>query len=53
MFRALGAHYQDVKIVLYRIWYHHTCRWPSRAQVESGLVGGTPTWWWAHSARNM
>ena len=29
MFRALFAHYQEVKIVLYSIWYHHTCRWPS------------------------
>ena len=28
-----------VKIVLYSIWYHHTCRWPSGAQVEIGLVG--------------
>jgi len=31
MFRALCAHHQEVKIVLYSIWYHHTCRWPSRA----------------------
>ena len=30
MFRALCAHHQEVKIVLYSIWYHHTCRWPSR-----------------------
>jgi len=37
MFRALCAHHQAVKIVLYSIWYHHTCRWPSGAQVESGL----------------
>jgi len=37
MFRELFAHHQEVKIVLYSIWYHHTCRWPSRAQVESGL----------------
>jgi len=37
MFRALCAHHQDVKIVLYSIWYHHTCRWPSGAQVERGL----------------
>ena len=37
MFRALCAHNQEVKIVLYSIWYHHTCRWPSRAQVESGV----------------
>ena len=39
MFRALCAHRQDVKIVLYSIWYHNTCRWPSGAQVESGLRG--------------
>jgi len=36
MFRALYAHHQEVKIVLYCIWYHHTCRWSSGAQVESG-----------------
>jgi len=34
MFRALCAHHQEVKIVLYSIWYHHTCTWPSRAQIE-------------------
>ena len=28
------AHRQEVKIVLYSIWYHHTYRWPSGAQVE-------------------
>jgi len=27
MFRALCAHHQEVKIVLYSIWYHHTFRW--------------------------
>ena len=37
MFRALCAHHQEVKIVLYSIWYHHTCRWPSGAQVERGV----------------
>ena len=37
MFRTLCAHHQEVKIVLYSIWYHHTCRWPSRAQVDRGL----------------
>ena len=36
-FRALCAHHQGVKIVLYSIWYHHTCTWPSGAQFESGL----------------
>jgi len=34
MSRALCAHHQEVKIVLYSIWYRHTCRWPSRALVE-------------------
>ena len=24
MFRALCAHHQEIKIVLYSIWYHHT-----------------------------
>ena len=37
MFRAPCAHRQEVKIVLYSLWYHHTYRWPSRAQVESSL----------------
>ena len=36
MFRALFVHHQEVKIVLYSIWYHHTYRWPSRAQIQSG-----------------
>ena len=30
MFWALCDHHQEVKIVLYSIWYHHTCRWPSQ-----------------------
>ena len=34
MFRVLCAHRQEVKIVLYSMWYSHTCRWPSGAQVE-------------------
>jgi len=34
MFRALCDHHQEAKIVLYSIYYHHTCRWPSGAQVE-------------------
>jgi len=34
MFRALCAHHQKVKIVLYSIWYHHACRWPF------GALGG-------------
>ena len=31
------ADLQEVKIVLYSLWYHDTYRWPSRAQVEIGL----------------
>jgi len=38
MFRELCAHHQEVKIVLYSIWYHHTCRWLSGVQVESGVL---------------
>ena len=38
MFRALCAHHLEIKIVLYSIWYHHTCRWPSRAQVVSLML---------------
>jgi len=43
MFRALFAHHQEVKIVLYIRWYHHTCRWPSRAEVERRLCTGRPS----------
>ena len=42
IFRALCAHHQYVKIVLYSICYHYTCRWPSGAQVERGLCTGRP-----------
>jgi len=42
MFQVLCAHHQEVKIVLYSIWYHHTCRWPSRAQVERRPVFSQP-----------
>ena len=38
MFQALCAHHHEVKIVLYNIRYHHTCRWPSRTQAERRLV---------------
>ena len=31
------AHREEAKIVLYSLWYHHTYRWPSRAQIERGL----------------
>jgi len=42
MFRALCAYHQDVRIVLYSIWYRHICRWPSGAQVERELRTGRP-----------
>jgi len=40
MFRALCAHYQEVKIVLYSIRYHHKFRWTSGAKLERGLCTG-------------
>ena len=49
MFRAVCAHHQEVKIVLYCIWYHHTCMWPSRAQVERGLCRFRYTRWLHYS----
>jgi len=33
MFRALCAHHQEVKIVLYSLWYHHTCAPDGHLQV--------------------
>jgi len=42
MFQALCAHHHEVKIVLYSIWYCHTCRWPSRAQSALNLCTGRP-----------
>ena len=35
---STSAHRQEAKIVLYSLWYHHTYGWPSRAQVQRGLV---------------
>ena len=32
------AYRQEVKIVLYSLWYHHTYRWPSGAQVVQGTA---------------
>ena len=32
---STSAHRQEAKIVLYSLWYHHTYRWPSRAQVTA------------------
>ena len=34
---STSAHRQEAKIVIYRLWYHHTYRWPSGAQVGRGL----------------
>ena len=42
MFRAPCAHHQEVKIVLYNMWYHHTCRWPVGAQSSLNLCTGRP-----------
>jgi len=52
MFRALCAHHQEAKILLYSIWYHLTGRWPSGAQVERRLLstcapdGHLQVWWY-------
>jgi len=35
-----SAHRQEAKIVLYNLWYHHTYRWPSGAQVEQQQRAG-------------
>ena len=35
---STSAHCQEAKIVLYSLWYHHTYGWPSRSQVERGLL---------------
>jgi len=32
-FSSTCADGQKVKILLHRLWYHHTCRWSSDAQV--------------------
>jgi len=29
------AHHQKVKIALHSLWYHHTCRWLSRARDDT------------------
>ena len=39
MFRAHVLIVRRAKIVLYSLWYHHTYRWPSGAQIERGLNG--------------
>ena len=41
---STSAHRQGAKIVLYSLWYHHTYRWLSGAQVERGPVHGTTTY---------
>ena len=60
MFRAPCANRQEVKIVLYSLWYHHTYRCPSRAQDGhlwlwwyQRLYNTILTWRFAHGARNM
>jgi len=40
IFRALCAHHQEIKLLLYSIWYHRKYRRPSGAEVERGLCTG-------------
>ena len=42
MFQAHVLIVRRAKIILYSLWYHHTNRWPSRAQIERGLDGTYP-----------
>ena len=47
MFQAHVLVIRRAKIVLYSLWYHHTYRWSSRAQIERGRsqsVHGTATY---------
>jgi len=37
IFRALFSHHQEVKIVLYSTWYHHTCRCDDTSQQQYWL----------------
>ena len=41
-FEHCCAHHQEVKIVLYSIWYRHTYRWPSGANSSINLCTGRP-----------
>ena len=53
MFPALCDHHQEVKIVLYCIWYHYTCRWPSREKSSLNLCTGQHLQvWWYHMLYN-
>ena len=40
MLRALCAHHQQIKFLLYSIWCHESYRWPSGSEVEMGLCTG-------------
>jgi len=52
MFRANVLIVRRAKIVLYSLWYHHTYRWPSRAQIECiKLVDIKKIYWDARSAK--
>jgi len=46
MFRALCAHHQEIKTVLYSIWYRHTRRWPSRPLSTCAPDGHLQVWWY-------
>ena len=48
MFRAQVLIVRRAKIVLYSLWYHHTYRWPSRAQIERGLSQPVHLQWSQH-----
>jgi len=57
MFRAPCVHHQEVKIVLYSIWYHHTFRWPSDGLVDFVALppghGSSVTDFWGWDAHEV
>jgi len=38
MFRAHVVIVRRAKIILYSLWYHHTYRWPSGAQIDNDAI---------------
>jgi len=46
MFRTLCAHHQEVKIVLYSIWYHYTCRSGLSPLSTCAPDGHLQVWWY-------
>jgi len=52
---STNAHHQEVKIALHSLWYHHTYRWPSRAQAtyRCGDTRGCVVQFWPPDDEHM